>query len=431
MSARSALFVGVGAMVGAGIFALMGQAGAISGSATWLSFMLAGIIALFVGYSFVKLGLRYPSRGGVIEFLRVEFGSGPLTGGLALLTLLAGIITLAMAALTFGNYGAHILLGDDASAIVAKGLAIGLIAILGVVIAVGTGVMNLVQSVAVIVVVSILVGMSLLGLTTMDPSNLDPATYPEFTLIIASLGLTFFAYTGFEIITNSVEDMSDPQRELPIALYGAVILAIVVYVLVAFMVFGNLSADDVVQGADTAVAAAAQGVLGDAGLVLSVIAAGFATVTTVLANLYFGLNTTYSLAVNGTLPPRYARQTWRGATVGLSLTVVVAMVLVAFLDVGQIASSGSIIYLAVFFFVTVGHLPLRAQTGASPIILVVGAVVLLVAAVPFLLNTWESEPTVIWFTLGALVVAVGIELYLSRVKGRRITASSAAGDDAP
>jgi amino acid transporter len=74
MTARSALFVGVGAMIGAGIFALLGQAGAVAGSATWLSFLIAGAISLFIGYSFVKLGLRYPSRGGLTEFLAVEYG---------------------------------------------------------------------------------------------------------------------------------------------------------------------------------------------------------------------------------------------------------------------------------------------------------------------------------------------------------------------
>jgi amino acid transporter len=68
-------------MVGAGIFALLGQAGAIAGSATWLAFLIAGVISFFLGYSFFTLGLRCPSRGGLIEFLAVAFGSGPLTGG--------------------------------------------------------------------------------------------------------------------------------------------------------------------------------------------------------------------------------------------------------------------------------------------------------------------------------------------------------------
>jgi amino acid transporter len=424
MTARSALFVGVGAMVGAGIFALLGQAGAVAGSATWLSFLIAGAISLFIGYSFVKLGLRYPSRGGLIEFLAVEYGSGPLTGGLSLLTLLAGIITLAMAALTFGSYGATLVAGDDYPTILAKGLAIVLIAALGVVIAIGTGAMNTVQSVSVIVVVTVLVGISLVGLTTMDASNLAPSSYPQVSTIIASLGLTFFAYTGFQIIANSVEDMATPKRELPIAMYGAIVIAIIVYVLTSVMVFGNLGADEVVKDADTAIAAAAESVIGQWGVVLSVIAAAFATVSTVLANLYFGLNTSYSLAVNGALPARYARKAWKGATFGLVLTAVIAVFLVAFLNVNQIASAGSIVYMVVFFMINVGHMRLRSETGASFPMLAVGTGLLVVAAVPFLVNTWQNERVVIWFTIGSFVAAILLEVYLSKVRQRRVPTSS-------
>lgn len=424
MTARSALFIGVGAMVGAGIFALLGQAGAVAGSATWLSFLIAGIISLFLGYSFVKLGLRYPSRGGLIEFLAVEFGSGPVTGALSLLTLLAGIITLAMAALTFGSYGATILAGDDYPAILAKGLAIGLIALLAVVIGIGTGAMNTIQSISVIVVVTVLVGISLVGLTTMDASNLAPSSYPQISTIVASLGLTFFAYTGFQIIANSVEDMAAPKRELPMAMYGAIVVAVIVYVLTSIMVFGNLGADEVVKDADTAIAVAAESVIGQWGLVLSVVAAAFATVSTVLANLYFGLNTSFSLAVNGSLPARYARNAWKGATFGLILTAVIAALLVAFLDVNQIASAGSIVYMVVFFMINIGHVRLRSETGASVLLLVVGTVLLVVAAVPFLVNTWQNEPVVVWFTVGSFVGAMLLEVYLSKVRHRTVPASS-------
>jgi amino acid transporter len=379
-----------------------------------------------LGYSFIKLGLRYPSRGGLIEFLAVEYGSGPLTGGLSLLTLLAGIITLAMAALTFGSYGATLIAGGDYAAILAKGLAIGLIAILAVVIAIGTGAMNAVQSISVVVVVTVLVGLSLIGLTTMDASNLAPSTYPGLSAFIASLGLTFFAYTGFQIIANSVEDMATPRRELPLAMYGAIAVAIIVYALTSIMVFGNLGADEVVKEADTAIAAAAQGVIGQWGVVGSVIAAAFATVSTVLANLYFGLNTSYSLAVKGDLPARYARQAWKGATFGLVLTAVIAAALVAFLDVGQIASAGSIVYMVVFFMINIGHIRLRSETGASLPLLAVGTALLVVAAIPFIISTWENERIVVWFTLGSLVAAVLLEVYLSKVKQRHVPASSTA-----
>ena len=80
MSVRGAAFLGVGAMVGAGIFALLGEAAAVAGSAVWLSFLLAGIVAALLGYNVVKLGVKYPSSGGLIAYLLQGFGNGRLVG---------------------------------------------------------------------------------------------------------------------------------------------------------------------------------------------------------------------------------------------------------------------------------------------------------------------------------------------------------------
>ena len=68
LTVLGAAFLGVGAMVGAGIFALLGQAGAVAGAAVWISFLLAGGIAALLGYVVVKLGVRYPSKGGFVSY---------------------------------------------------------------------------------------------------------------------------------------------------------------------------------------------------------------------------------------------------------------------------------------------------------------------------------------------------------------------------
>src|SRR5438552_13251153 len=80
LSIRQAAFIGVGSMVGAGIFALLGAAGAVAGAAVWLSFLLAGMVAILQGYSFAKLGARYPSAGGLLEYVAKGFGDGHFTG---------------------------------------------------------------------------------------------------------------------------------------------------------------------------------------------------------------------------------------------------------------------------------------------------------------------------------------------------------------
>src|SRR6476659_426730 len=99
-----AAFIGVAAMVGAGIFALLGAAGEVAGAAVWLSFVLAGIIAGLQGYSFAKLGARYPSAAGLIEYVRQGFGDGHFTGVAAWMTYAVNTIVTAMVAVSFGSY---------------------------------------------------------------------------------------------------------------------------------------------------------------------------------------------------------------------------------------------------------------------------------------------------------------------------------------
>src|SRR5687768_5505061 len=113
MSVAGAIFMGLGAMVGAGIFALLGEAGAVAGTAVWLSFLIAGIITLLQGYSFSRLGSHFPSRGGTIEFLTVGFGNGNVTGIVSWMIYASVLITAAMVSVSFGAYTAALISGDD------------------------------------------------------------------------------------------------------------------------------------------------------------------------------------------------------------------------------------------------------------------------------------------------------------------------------
>src|SRR5690348_3402163 len=99
LTVRQAAFIGVGAMVGAGIFALLGAAGEVAGAAVWVSFLIAGIIAGLQGYSFAKLGARYPSAGGLLEYVAKGFGDGHFTGITAWLTYSANARSPATAQL--------------------------------------------------------------------------------------------------------------------------------------------------------------------------------------------------------------------------------------------------------------------------------------------------------------------------------------------
>src|SRR3954468_542378 len=100
-------------MVGAGIFALLGTAGEVAGAAVWLSFLLAGVIAGLQGYSFGKLGARFPSAGGLMEYVRKGFGDGHVTGVIAWLVFAANAIITGMVAVSFGSYATSMFAGGD------------------------------------------------------------------------------------------------------------------------------------------------------------------------------------------------------------------------------------------------------------------------------------------------------------------------------
>jgi len=91
----AAVAMGIGAMVGAGIFALLGAAGAIAGSAVWISFAIAGVIALLSGYSFGRLGARYPAAGGLVEYLVQAYGVGRFSGTTSVMMYVGSLVAIS------------------------------------------------------------------------------------------------------------------------------------------------------------------------------------------------------------------------------------------------------------------------------------------------------------------------------------------------
>ena len=301
MTVMQAAFIGVGSMVGAGIFALLGAAGAVAGSAVWVSFLVAGAIAGLQGYSFAKLGATYPSGGGMLAYLARGFGEGHVTGIVSWLFYVTGAIVGAMVASSFGGYASAVLTGRDPGW--AKVFAVALIVVMTFLNAVGSTAVAKVQSLIVKVVLAILSVFAIVTIVNWNPALLDPAGYPGVREIIASVALTFFAFLGFGVITFTAKDLPDPSRQLPRAMYLALAIATTVYVAVSLGVFGTLTADQVVAYGATALAEAAKPTLGQFGYVLMVITALLSTAGAVNASLYPSVGMTRHLASVGQFPP--------------------------------------------------------------------------------------------------------------------------------
>ena len=421
LSVRQAAFIGVGSMVGAGIFALLGTAGEVAGSAVWISFLLAGGVAALQGYSFAKMGARYPSAGGFLEYVIRGWGQGHFTGVIAWMLLAVNAIITAMVAVSFGSY-ASAAVADNTDWVSA--FAVLIVLVMTALNVLGSHVVARTQTLVVIVVVGILTVFSVATLSNLDTSLLAFSGYPSFGQIVSSVALTFFAFLGFGVITFTAKDLADPSRQLPRAVYLALGIATVVYVAVALGVFGTLTVDEVIASGGTALAVAAEPVLGSAGYWLMTVTALFATAGATNSGLYPATGLGDEMAAVGQFPPAMGSRVGGRASMGIVVTAVAAIVLAVCFDLSAIASLGSAVALVVFTLVTFGHYRIRHETGAQAWLLILADITTLVVLAAFAVTTLVEEPGTAVALVAILLLSVGLDLVW---KSRRAVHEQPAG----
>jgi amino acid transporter len=416
LSVRQAAFIGVGAMVGAGIFALLGAAGEVAGSAVWLSFLFAGIIAGLQGYSFAKLGARYPSAGGLLEYVAKGFGDGHFTGITSWLTYAANAIVTAMVAVSFGSYASSMFTGENAAW--AKVFAALIIIVMTAVNILGSKLVATAQTAIVYVVLGILVIFAVVTIANMHPSLLAPSGYPPLRDIISSVALTFFAFLGFGIITFTAKDLAKPARELPKAMYLALSIATIIYIAIALGVFGTLTVDKVISSGGTALAVAAEPSLGKAGYWLMSVTALFATAGATNAGLYPAQGLSERLAETGQFPPLMARR-FGPVSAGLLIEAAACLILAVVFKLDAIASIGSAIALLIFTLITAAHFRVRAETGASAAMLTIAIVAAGGVLLTFIFTTLIHEPASVVTLIAIIVLSVALNFGWKRVRAGR------------
>ncbi|MDF2731585.1 MAG: amino acid transporter [Desertimonas sp.] len=417
---RQAAFIGVGAMVGAGIFALLGAAGEVAGAAVWLSFLIAGAVAGLQGYSFAKFGARYPSAGGLLEYVVRGFGDGHVTGIIAWLILAANAIVTGMVAVSFGSYASSVV-GDGGDSAV-KIFAVLVVVAMTMLNVAGSQAVAKAQTIVVVVVIGILTVFAVATLANMDPDLLAFSDYPPFDDIVASVALTFFAFLGFGVVTFTAKDLRDPARQLPRALFLALGIATAVYVAVALGVFGTLTVDEVIDSGGTALAVAAEPTLGRAGYWMMTVTALFATAGATNAGLYPASGLCEQMTSIGQFPPVMGRRFRDRVGSGLVVTAALAIVLAVGFDLSAIASIGSVIALLVFGLVSVGHLRVRRETGARAWILVLAVASTVIVLVSFIFTTLVEEPGTAVALVVILLMSVALDFGWKRSRARAIAA---------
>ena len=427
---KEVIAMGVGAMVGGGIFSVLGLAMSTSGHAAPVAFALGGIIALLTGFSYAALGLRYRSDGGSFTYLERAFRS-PNIAGLGGWLLLVGYIgTMGLYAYTFGVYGAA-LLGSEGNAAMHHLLESLVLLVFLSINLYGVKETGLAELIIVTAKVLILGLFAVIGLTTVRSDHLLPLFDRGLSAVFMGAALIFVAYEGFELIPNSVNEMEAPERNLRLGILISIVITTAIYILVSLVATGNLTPEEVKKYGEYALAEAARPFLGQAGFVLIGVAALFSTSSAINATLFGTARLGLVMARERELPAVFSLRRRQNDIPWASLLIIsgVTLVFVNAANLTIISSFASSSFLLIFFAINLSAWRLRGEIRLRPIWPALGMILSLASWLVLLAWLWQNQKQSLGWITGFYAAVMAAELLFSERRLLWKKPMAAAPDD--
>lgn len=414
-----AIAIGVGGMVGGGIFAVLGEATSLAHGATAVAFAFAGLVAVLTSYSYAKLSVTYQSQGGTVVFIDKAFGANVLSGSVNLMLWLSYLVTISLYAVAFASY-AQTFFPYDSTLWLRHVLISFAILIPGVINLVSASFVSRSETLIVIIKVVLLLLIIVTSVEFVDVERLSPMQWSSpFSIIVAGM-IIFVAYEGFELIANAAEDIKDPETNLPKAFYGSVLLVVALYILIAVITVGTVPEAKLMVAKDYALAVAAEPAMGKVGFTIVAIAALLATFSAINATIYGNARLGYILAKDGVLPDRLDMEEHGIPVVGVVLTVLLSLIIANSIDLTEIATIASSGFLLIFIIVNISAYKLRYETGANIFIVIIACLLSGAALTTLLIHTFSTNTRTIVLFLLFIVVSLFFELSYGRLKRQHV-----------
>ncbi|SHO81498.1 Cationic amino acid transporter [hydrothermal vent metagenome] len=421
-----AISIGIGGMVGGGIFAVLGLAVSLGKGGTPISFLIAGVIALITSYSYIKLSLTFPDRGGTVNFINQGFGKGIFSGGINNLLWISYIIMLSLYASAFGSYAPNLLpLTDDK--IIDFHIYLTTIIILATAINYySIKVIGKIESYAVIIKVVILISFVFIGVYGLSNNpnitQLSISSWGTPLELLTGGMVIFVAYEGFELIANAVPDIENPKVNVPKAYYYSVIFVIFLYVIIAIITVGSLPFSKIATAEDYVLAEAAKPMLGEIGFTIITIAALISTFSAINASLYGGSQVSYEIAEDDELPHQLTSKLWN-QPIGLFITSVATLILANSLNLESISTAGSVGFLLIFSMVNYVGFKLSKDTNGNKTIHIIGFLLSLIATVVLIIQQYSSNKIGVFTAITIIGFSFLIEYIYKKSKNKLLIKS--------
>jgi amino acid transporter len=421
LSLVEVISMAVGTMIGASIFSIFGLGAQVAGRDLPEAFLLSGLYALVVAYSYAMLGSKIISNAGPIGFILKGLGDSLVTGALSILLWMSYVASIALLVKGFSGYFlplVHIDLTYINMAIVEAVLILFFVALNFF----GSKAVGKSELFIVISKLTILFIFIIGGLWTIQGANIQPEfDYTHSSGLINASVILFLSYMGFGLITNASENLKNPRKNVPRAIFLSILIVSVIYVLISLVTLGNLSLKEVVDAKENALAMAAKPFLGQFGFLLISIGALFSISSALNASIFGGANIAYSLAKDGELPTFFERKVWFKSTEGLYITAGLGLLFALTFNLGDIATITSSVFTMVYIFVLISHIRIRKEYGGNLILLIFNLIVLIAVFIELLLYQWKSHQNAFYGTIITFAGSLIIEYIFRLVKRRKFT----------
>jgi amino acid transporter len=415
---KDAISIGIGGMVGGGIFAVLGLSVSLAKGGVPVSFFVAGIIALLTAYSYAKLSVAYPDKGGTVRFINEGFGFGVFSGGLNNMLWVSYIIMLSLYSTAFGSYASSLITITGNIEIDRHILITLVIVICSVINYYSIKVVGEVESIAVIIKLIILLVFVAAGFwgITSNPNigQLAMENWKSPLQLIAGGMVIFVAYEGFELIANSAPDIENPEKNIPKAYYISVLFVICLYLAIAIVTVGSLAFDSIASAQDYVLAEAAKPKFGQVGFGVISVAAMISTFSAINATLLGGSRVNFEVAKDHELPIEFTKVLW-GKPIGLLLITLLTIVVANTIDLESISTSGSAGFLIIFAMVNYVAFKKATEIKAKKIISLFACLFCLAAFTILVIQQFQSNVVGILIALGVFALCfVGEWVYKIR-----------------
>lgn len=406
---KELIAIGVGGMIGGGIFSVMGLAVGITGNATPIAFLLGGLLALVMGYSYVKLAVAFHSDGASFTYLEHAFPEHKFIGAITGWTVIIGYIgVMALYAFTFGAYGAELLGETDGT--IRQILSVSILLFFMMINLIGTSTLGKTEDLIVYGKLILLGVLAFAGMQSVQTEQLTPLIDHGYISVFMAAALIFVAFEGFQLITNGVCETQDPQKNIARGIYGSIAIVTLIYVILSIVAVGSLNNSELIAAQEYALAVAAEPSMGNAGRVLVSIAALLATASAINATMFGASRMMADMAKEHEMPRAFSfrnRQTvpW----IAVVTLAILTLLFTYFGGLELIASFSSLTFLLVSLAVNIANFKLRSKTGANTYYILLGSILLLFTIATLIYYLIMHSPQILVWIVGVYCMIIVLE----------------------